>query len=220
MSALAAVTMACGANPQLETRTFQLNHISPREASAIIEPYVFGDRPEAPGRLSNAAASVTVRETRDNLDRIARVLAQFDLPQPAVRLTFKLIEADGAAARDTSIADIETALRRLFQFRGYRLMTEAVVMGVQGTNATQTLSAPGAQYQLETKVLRLVGSGDSATVAMRVLLTASSTSRPGYAKFETEVRLPMRKTAVLGSARADTRQPTLILAVKPELVVN
>ena len=85
---------------------------------------------------------ITVRETADNLDRIARALAQFDRPQPGVRLRFKLIEADGVATRDPRIADVEAALRGLFRFRGYRLITDAVVNGIAGTEASQTLSGP------------------------------------------------------------------------------
>jgi hypothetical protein len=157
---------------------------------------------------------ITVRETPDNLDRIARVLAQLDRPQPGVRLRFRIIEADGVAVRDTSIADVEAALRGLFRFRGYRLVTEAVLTSAQGAEARQPLSGPGARYVLETQIRR-IGSGDSATVDLWVRL-----DRDGGGRFETEVRLPIGKTAVLGSAQADERQPTAILTVQPELLAN
>ena len=213
----ALTALACGSTPRLETRTFALRHIDGGMAETILSPYVYAARPGAAGRISVARTVITVRETPDNLERIARVLEQFDRPQPGIRLTFKIIEADGIAVRDTSIADIEAALRSLFRFRGYRLVTEAVQTGVQGAESRQPLSGPGARYVLETSIRRL-GSGDSATVDLWVRLDV--TDKAGGGRFETEVRLPVGKTAVLGSVRADARQPTTILAVQPELVVN
>lgn len=213
--AMATLTaLACGREPRLETRTFELRHIDGGTAELILSPYVYADRPGAAGRISIARTIITVRETPDNLERIARILAQYDRPQPSIRLTFKIIEADGVAMRDTSIADLESALRSLFRFRGYRLVTEAVLTGVQGAEARQPLSGPTAQYELETRINR-IGAGDSATVDLWVRL-----ERRGGGRFETEVRLPVGKTAVLGSAQADARQPTAILTVQPQLLAN
>jgi len=212
--AMGATLLACSNAPALETRTFELRHIDGGTAETILSPYVYADRPGASGSLSVTRTVVTVRETPDNLERIARVLAQFDRPQPGVRLRFRIIEADGVATRDTSIADVESALRSLFRFRGYRLATEAVLTGAQGAEALQPLSGAGARYLLATRIHR-IGSGDSATVDLWVRL-----DRVGAGRFETEVRLPVGKTAVLGSAQADPKQPTTILTVRPELLVN
>lgn len=218
--ALVAATAACASETRLETRTFQLAHLDGNQAEGILAPYVYSDRPGGAGRISVVGDVVTVRETADNLDRIARVLAQLDRPQPGVRLTFKLIQADGAAPRDTSIADVEAALRSLFRFRGYRLITEAVLNGMPGAEASQTLSGGGTRYTLETRVHRVLGAGDSARVELRVRLHAAGTTLPTVARFETDVRLPIGKTAVLGNVQGDARQPTLILAVRPQLVLN
>lgn len=220
IAALVAATIACTAEPRLETRTFELTHLDGNQAEGIIAPYVYHDRPGAAGMVSVVGNVITVRETADNLDRIARVLTQFDRPQPGVRLTFKLIEADGAATSDPRIADVETALRGLFRFRGYRLITDAVVNGIPGAEASQTLSGPDTRYLLETRVHRVLGTGDSARVELRVRLYAMASGRPGNARFETDVRLPMGETAVLGNVQGDPRRPTLILAVQPQLVVN
>ncbi len=219
-AALVAVTLACAADARLDTRTFELTYLDGKQAEGIIAPYVYGDRPGAAGMISVVGSVITVRETADNLDRIARALAQFDRPQPGVRLRFKLIEADGVATRDPRIADVEAALRGLFRFRGYRLITDAVVNGIAGTEASQTLSGPDTRYQLETRVHRVLGVGDSARVELRVRLYATVSGRPADTRFETDVRLPMGRTAVLGNVQGDPRRPTLILAVQPELVTN
>ena len=91
---LVLLTAACGRTPQLDTRTFSLQYLSADAVHGLIEPYVYTDRADAPGSLSFTESTVTVRETADNLDKIARVLAQYDVPSPWVRLHFQLIEAD------------------------------------------------------------------------------------------------------------------------------
>lgn len=209
--ALGAVAIACGSSPRLETRTFHLNHISPGEASAIIDPYVFTDRPEAAGRLNNAATSITVRETPDNLDRIARVLAEYDRPRPGLRLTFRLIEANGVAASDPAIADVETTLRKLFRFRGYRLVGEAVTAATERQEATLWLGSPAERHQLHITVYNLRGVGDSATLRLDVRLIDD---------LSTGLTIPVGKTAVVGSAQSRSGKGTLILTVRSDFVTE
>jgi hypothetical protein len=203
---------ACGgSSPRLalDTRTFPLRYLSPDEARDLVAPYVFNDREKSPGAMSATNGAITVRETRDNLERIARMLAQFDLPRPLVRLTFHLIQADGAATSDPAIADVEAVLRRLFRFRGYRMVEEGVFSATEGGEVTQQLGAAG--YLISAEIRRVAGTGDSAIVQLVVHL------RGRDVQFGTQVGVPIGKTAVLGNVGEDPRG-TLILTVKPELV--
>ena len=64
---------ACGSpRTRLDTRTFELKGLNGEEAARILTPYVFTDRKDAPGAMSYVNGSLTVRETPDNLDKIAR----------------------------------------------------------------------------------------------------------------------------------------------------
>ncbi|MFQ5538400.1 MAG: hypothetical protein ACE5GJ_13225 [Gemmatimonadota bacterium] len=112
---------ACSRGPGLETRTFALENLAPHEAEALVAPYVFDDRERNPGTMSRTGGAITVRETPDNLDKIERVMEQFDVAQPEVRLTFQLVEADGFSGTDPAIAEVEKELRKVFDFKGYRL---------------------------------------------------------------------------------------------------
>jgi type II secretory pathway component GspD/PulD (secretin) len=199
--------VACGGAPQLETRTFELKFLHGSEASDLIGPYVFLDRPSAKGAMSLAGNLLTVRETRDNLDRVARVLAQYDRPKPMVRLAFHLIAADGAAVHDSAIADIEGALRKLFRFRGYRLVEDGVVTATPGSVVSQQLG----DYVLTADVRQVAGAGDSAVIEMGVNVRRFAIG------FSTRVGVPAGKTAVLGNIGQDPRG-TLILTVRPELI--
>jgi hypothetical protein len=213
----ALLLAACGGGtPRLETRTFALHYLPEGQVGALLRPYVDEERPGAKGAISIGNGTVTVRETTDNLERIGRVLAQFDRPQPSVRLTFKIIRADGAARADSSIADVESALRSLFRFRGYSLVAEGVMTGSPDSRSNQTLSGAGGPYGLTAIIRQVTGAGDSATVQLTVEMHAPSSG----GAFQTTVGVPVGRTAVLGNVTGGGPSSALILTVRPELVAN
>ncbi len=216
VGSLAAVVVgitACARGPELDTRTYELQYLEAEVAAELIDPYVYGDRPDGPGRLSVAANLITVRETPDNLDKIARVIAEHDTPAPMVRLQFQVIEADGAGAPDPAIADIESALKELFRFRGYRLLTQAVMSGISGSTMTQELAGAGRRFGVQAAIISVRGVPDSASVQLHVRFWPE-----GGSSFETIVKVRAGKTVVLGSTRPDPDKAALIITVSPEVV--
>ena len=131
---------AGSASGNLDVQTFTLQHRSGYEAAELIQPYVFSDREGAEGRMSATPSAISVRETPDNLDRIARVLEEFDQPIPSFRLRFQLIEADSFRDPDPAIAGVVGQLRDLFRFEGYRLLGEAIVSMAGETMERQNAS--------------------------------------------------------------------------------
>jgi len=213
--AASTLLAGCGRSPaRLETRTFTLHYLDMYSAERIVGPYVDSTRPGAPGAMNATTGVLSVRETADNLDRIGRVLTQFDRPQPSVRLTFNLIQADGASRPDSAIREVESVLRPLFTFRGYALVGTAMVTGLEGSRTSQGISGAGGPYRLRTMIAHIDGTGDSATVHLDVQL-----GYPG-GEFETTVGLPPGKTAVLGNVRSGPANSALILTVRPDLVAN
>ena len=109
--AVTALLAACSPRgPNLDTRTFALKYLRGSDAVSILLPYIYTDRPYGKGVFSVSDNAITVRETRDNLDKIARVLAEYDRSRPFVRLTFHLIEADGAATTDPAFDRFDEAM--------------------------------------------------------------------------------------------------------------
>ncbi len=149
---LVAVTAGCRRGAELDTRTFPLQHIGPGEAASLISPYVFTDREGNPGKISTGPSAVTVRETPDNLDKIDRVLKEYDQPRPDVRLHFRLIEADDFKESDPGISEVESELRRIFQFKGYRLMGEAYVSATDGSKVRQGLLGSSDPYLVSAEI--------------------------------------------------------------------
>lgn len=205
---------ACNTAPRLETRTFPLQYIEASTAQGIIEPYVFGDRASGPGMMSFTENTVTIRETPDNLDKIARVLAEFDIPSPWVRLHFQLIEADGSGPADPRIADLESELRNLFRYDGYRLVAEAVVSGAARSQVEQAIGGDvrqGEGYLLAVDIGEIRTIGESGYVALNVHLRS-----PYSGGLATRINARTGQTLVLGNARLQEGGGTMILAVRPE----
>lgn len=202
--------------PSLDTRTFEVQYLAGYEVDQLIAPYVFTDREHNPGMMSTSQGAVTVRETRDNLDKIARVLEEYDRPRPSVMLHFQIIEADGAAEADPAIAAVEAELRRLFRFEGYRLVAETQVGGIQGTGIRQAVgSAVGEElFMIEAGVTEVRTGAENATVTLDVGLNASSIGHI----LETSVTIPAGHSVVLGTANAPAFAGALILVVRAEIV--
>jgi hypothetical protein len=214
--ALWAASRAYSGAPTLDTRTFELKSLNADEARQIITPYVYGDRPDAPGYISHSDNAITIRETADNLEKIERVLWEMDLPRPNVRLHFQLIEANGASTNDPAIAEVETELRKLFRYQGYRLLHEAVVGGTQGSHIEQVVgreddAAEG--YILTASIGPVRGSVDSGTVHLEVGVRS-----PMRGALHTTVNARAGQTLVVGNAELIRGGGTLILTVRPEFV--
>lgn len=208
--------LAACQGPQLDTRTFEVQYLAQHEVANLIEPYVFTDRESSPGTMSTAYGAVTVRETPDNLEKIARVLEEYDRPKPTIMLHFQVIEANGAADSDPAIADVEQELRRLFRFEGYELVAETQIAGIEGTGVRQLIGDTSTRrhFVIEGGVSEVrLGSGEP-TLTMNVQL--NTPDMPGI--LQTSVTIPAGHSVVLGTAQAPAFEGALILVVRAEIV--
>jgi len=208
LACLTLLLTACDRAPRLETRTFPVHNLAPHQVEALVGPYVFMDRPSNSGVMSSTDNALTVRETPDNLDKIARVLEEFDKPNPDVRLRFQVIEADGFTDTDPAIADVEAELRKLFQFRGYRLTAQAMLTVTGGSRIAQTLSGGDGRYMVTGEATPRPGNTTALQLSLwhgegNVLLETAVTVRPG-------------QTLVLGTSPKAGSTATLLLTVHAE----
>jgi hypothetical protein len=200
---------ACQRTPELDVRTFAVEHLTADVVEGLLYPYVYEERPGAPGRISVTETAVTVRETPENLERIARVLAEHDVARPDTRLIFQLIEADGFTDADPRIADVVEQLRSAFQFRGYRLAGEAVVTVTNRSEVQQQIRAADGVYLITT------GAEWVSTGAIRLeeVTLWSTDSNP---ILMTTVNVRPGQTLVLGSSPGEGSTATLLLTVRAE----
>ena len=206
---LLVLATACDlGGPGLEVRTFTVEAAEDQlqGVRALIEPYVYNDRPDAPGSMSVALGSITVRETPDNLDRIARVIADLDLsktPSPSYRLIFQLIEANGSADSDPTIADVVAELRNSLKFDGYRLKGQAHIALTPSASFSQRLQTDSDEYSL---------GGEFAEVASGQVLRIDLAQR-NHRLLNTTVGIRPDQILVLGSVPAQD-SATLLLVVR------
>lgn len=198
----------------LDVQTFQLEYIEPSAALRIIEPYVFSDRGGTVS-VDNQTGTITVRETPDMLSRIEEVLVRFDQPEPSVKLHFRIIEANGSTT-DPGLEDITDALPEdVFRFRGYRLVGETVMTGIEWSDVAQRVVTSGDRvFWIAGNIGEVRVAGDSGTVKLQVGLSSTQGNI-----FQTAVNARLGQTLVLGSAQPDPGSGALILAVQAELVL-
>lgn len=222
---LGVVLAACGRAPNLETRSFRLQSLDDRVALSVIEPYVYSDRPNAAGTATATQGVLTVRETSDNLDQIARVLEEFDRPRQSVTLHFQVILANGAGSADPAIAEVEEELRRLFRFAGYRLVAQGSVTGLEQSQVNQKMFTqnPDRQprvpprggmfmwYDVGAYIGKVIGGGESGMVELQVQLDGND-----RVLFNASVVLGIGNTIVLGTLQLPDNQ-ALILTLRAEL---
>jgi hypothetical protein len=209
---VALLSTACERAPRLETRTFAVHNLQPHQVEALVAPYVFMDRPSSPGVMSTGDNALTVRETPDNLDKIQRVLEEFDKARPDARLRFQVIEADGFTGTDPAIAGVEAELRKLFQFRGYRLAAQAMLTVTDGSDISQTLSGADGAYVITGNASWRSGNATALQIRLwhgrgNVILETAVNVRPG-------------QTLVLGTSPKEGSTATLLLTVHADSAVS
>jgi hypothetical protein len=79
---------------------------------ALLTPYITMEG-GAVFRAGSSVAAITIREERDRMDRLLRVLREYDHPPASVTLSLKSLIGDGRAGLDAELkplADIPTPL--------------------------------------------------------------------------------------------------------------
>ncbi len=208
----------------LEVRTFLLSTLSSSDAARMVAPYVqspMGGVFDVPG-----ARAITVRETRALMATIDSVLRIFDR-QHSVRLHFQLVETSDATLRDPAIASVETVLRELFKFPGYRLAGQTTSMVGSGESFSTALSVGPRRFRISGSVSR-VTPGTAGSLRLSVEL-AEADSVPVVSGAEvarsmlgegrvlsTGLTVPLDQTIVLGSGTPVSNGRVLILVVRAE----
>jgi hypothetical protein len=211
-------------------KTVPLKHLSSAEAMKLLQPYAI-----SPGggvfEVSPNVRAVTIRELAKPYAIMMRVLAQYDRDPTNVTLRFQLVAADNGGSRDPAVAGLDSLLRGVLKYSGYRLLTTAVVNITERTNAVQTLSAGGEPYKLFVEVSEVTNDGNGASVKLRVSLARAGAVEVNGMKsvdptvLSTGVTIPIGNTVVLGtgvenmvsSPGGKAGERALILTVRPEI---
>jgi len=211
------VIAGCGRGPKLEIETFEVNHIEHYQLTQLVEPYIFSGREGAQGMYTVSGNVLTVRETSDNLGRIAAVLQKYDVRKPSIMLHIDVIEADGGEI-DPSIQDIADRLRELFRFTGYQRVAGGVVAITEGSEIDQTMgvggsTGSGGSFSFQARIGRIgQEDGDWTLYAESLYLR-----RDDGTVIRTSAQLRVGQTTLVGTSLEGSGAKAVILAVRPEI---
>lgn len=206
---------------ELETRTFALEHLSESNASSLVEPYVYADRPGAPGVISYAAnrRAISVRETPDNLDKIVRMLERFDVDtrSGSYRLHFQIVAANGVESVDARLAPIEEELRKVFRFDGYSLIGQGYVINAAiGSFDLQIGLDPSAEAQDQQLRMHIEGAvypGNELGLTITDYKPRTLSSDRWEGRIMTRLGFRVGQTLVLGSMPTQNRTVFVVVNV-------
>lgn len=220
----ADTSLKSGAQRQYVVKTVPLHHLSSEVAVKLLAPYTkLGGVYEVPG-----VSAVTIREVPEIYNEMMAVLAKYDREPATVLLNFQLVSATETGTRDPAAAGIDSLLRGVLKYSGYRLLGTAVATTGEDRRVTQTIAGDNETLTLTVFVDDVRIDGNDASVNLHVSLSrppvmaASNASgsiagRGPVELLSTGVTVPIGQTVLLGTSASDSGQRALILTVRPQL---
>jgi len=224
LAAASALRAQEGAQP-IVVRTFTLRHLHPESVKRLVQPYILSTK----GGVFEAGhpiRAITVRETPENLARIDSLIRAHDRSPATLTFRFQLIAAEDQPTRDPAIVGLDSTLRGLLRFAGYRLLSQAVVTVGEAQHFAQTLNADDERLLLTGEVSEIRAADGGGNVYVQVHLSrprgviAEGKEIPNERLLQTGVSVPLGQTVVLGSAVPGGKVRALILAVRPEVATR
>jgi len=215
------MVQAQDASAPLAVKTFTLRYLQPHDAASLVSPYI-QSRGGGVFEAGRDVQAITVRETPEVLARVDSLLRSRDRVPATVVFRFQLIAAEDTAVHDPAIAGLDSTLRGLFRFAGYRLLSEGTATAGGHQDFRLTMGAGDNRFEVDGNVRGLDMSDRTRSVQLRVQLiretgTYQGKSLPPEILLETGLTVPQGQTVVLGSAAPRGEGRALILSVRPEI---
>jgi hypothetical protein len=196
---------------ELSVKVFVLRYRRVEEAALLIR-----------GQLSDAASvtltqrlnAMTVTDRDDNLKRVAKVLADFDVPPRGFTFAIKLVRARAdvpAGSMSREIGGLGAKLKSLFQFNDYALIDSTVLRGLEGRRVECRL---GEEYMLSFAIGPTGTGGDDLVLGTFTLsrIRKNDQGRPYLATlYRAPMPITLNQTLVVGASREEQSKTALIL---------
>ena len=205
--------------------TVPLKHLSSQDAVMLLQPYVTtAASANSPGGgvfpVPNGHA-VTIRERVMNYGRMLKMLAEYDRSPAAIAFTFQLIVADNSGLRSPEVASLDSLLRSVLKYTGYKLIGVGVARTGENTTASESITGDGQKFTVLFKTEDVRMSGADASIKLSLSLSRkwipNSNDPSEDLLLTTGVTVPIGQTVVIGSAALD-KDRAIILTVRPRLV--
>jgi hypothetical protein len=209
--ALLLPTFSAGAE-ELSVKVFKLNYRRVEEAALLIRPHLSD---AASVTLTQRLNAMTVTDREENLKKVAKLLADFDVPPRGFTFAIKLIRARadvpaGSIARE--IGGLGAKLKSLFQFNDYSLIDSAVLRGVEGGRVECRL---GGEYSLSFSIAPTSGGDDLLLTPFALSRVHKSSVAPFLLTplYRASMPIVLNQTLVVGASREEQSKTALILVL-------
>lgn len=206
--------------PGFEVRQHTPQALSVREAVSLLMPYVpFEDGGGVWATTDKVFSVVGTKRTLAIADSILRL---YDHAPATLVLRFMLIAATDSAVKDPRIGEVDSELRRLLKFSGYRRLADVTSVVSETQDFTSTASTTDNGEFTIAGAVRTINDG---RIGVRIDLRGGTTgmmmgmpiSPNVRTLLSTNLTVPLGQTVVLGTAAGDKGVQALILTVRPEL---
>ncbi len=192
-------------------RVFTLQHRKVEDLFDMLRPYVINMQDIG---ISEQFNTITVKESPEQLQRIAQVIDEFDTPLKQIWLEVILVLASGDGTRGAEfppeLADVVAKLGPLFVFDRYRIIGRANAMGLEGSTlvfSSGTDDAESADFQV------LVEGLGYANGIVKLEDLRIDVRKPTSKHIKTTVNVTAGEMVILGASSGDAAEGSLITVV-------
>jgi len=197
-----------------EVRAFPVRFRPVREVAALIEPLI---SPDGSFTVQPKFNLITVQDEPDVLDKVAKLLAEWDVPPLSYRVRIRVLL--GTTVPPTPgppgplISGLGADLSKVFHYTSYQ---EVETLQITATEGTVVEALAGGRYHLHFVLRALPGDPDRVQFAQFEV----SRKEQGTAEAEvlrsllrTTVSLQVGQTAIVAAARSEAASQGLILVL-------
>ena len=191
-------------------RVFVLKQKRVEEAALLIRPHL---SPSASVTLTPRLNAMTITDREENLKRVAKIIAEFDVPPRGFTFAIKLVRARAdvpAGSMDREIGGIGARLKSMFQFKDYSLIDSATLQAAEGHAVSWKL---GEEFVVAFTIAP-AGVGDELMLSPFALSRVRKTEQGRSVTlplYRTAIPITLNQTLVLGASREESSKTALIL---------
>ncbi|MDZ7338164.1 MAG: carboxypeptidase regulatory-like domain-containing protein [candidate division KSB1 bacterium] len=201
----------------LTTRSFDIKYKDPEELAVMIRQFLSSAGEAVP---SNKLRALTVRDWPERLDKVAELLARYDVPPKQVRVDVHLFLADGTeqsgGAIPSELSPVVGKLRNLFRYEHFSLLGSGTAIVYSGEMCALDV-ALAERSHASCRIAQVEYVPEGAGV-VRLEKFAMSGQSPAPVNLMTSLNVPLGEFVVVGRASTKGAQQAAVAVVKAELV--
>ena len=214
--ALASCVLAAGVEGS-DIRAFPIRFHQVRDVAAVVEPLL---SPDGSMTIQPKFNLLTVRDSAEVIERVARAVEAWDVPAPSYRVGIRVLIGTTVPATPGSTRPVSQGfgdeLMKVFHFTSYQEVETVQVTAAEGTAVE---AEAGGRYHLRFG-LRAVANDPNRIQLGQFEVTRRELVSPGHETLRpllrTTVSLEIGQTAIVGLARSEGASQGLVLVLWAE----